>query len=435
MASEVSTFQIPNARQVGSGPLNGVPGAEVPTADAFADGESGSGHTGWPLIPIGELCRVSAGATPSRAAGSRYFSRLGTPWVKTLDLNEGPISATDEALTEVAVSELRMRVFPAGSVLVAMYGGWGQIGRTSILQVPAAVNQAISVLEARADLDSKYLLIALQHGRRRWRQFAASTRKDPNITKSDVLEFSIPVPPLTEQRRIVAVTEAVTAQERAIEASIAKLSRLLFGVADRISAELKDGPMGRVGELFEVGGGITLGPDRNPRGRERAYLRVANVQRGYIDSSSLAHVEQFPGDEAKYALREGDLLVVEGHANPNEIGRCAVIAKRDSGYFYQNHLFRLRSACNIEQFSEFWLNSDTVRSYWRKVAATSSGLYTISRVAVESVPFPLVDIDEQFRIVESLRSCSEQLEMERLELAKLRTLKLGLVEDLLACGV
>ncbi|MEV0484720.1 restriction endonuclease subunit S [Streptomyces sp. NPDC050508] len=191
----------------------------------------------WSLVAIGDLCHVGSGATPSRAAGSRYFADAGTPWVKSLDLNEGSLSVTDEALTDVAMSELRMRLFPARSVLVAMYGGWEQIGRTAILEVPAAVNQAISVLEMHADMDPYYLLLALQHGRYRWRQFAASTRKDPNITKSDVLAFGIPFPPREEQERIVDLATASLREIAADEEELTKMRNLKRGLLSGLLAD------------------------------------------------------------------------------------------------------------------------------------------------------------------------------------------------------
>ncbi|MGW1847236.1 restriction endonuclease subunit S [Streptomyces sp. NPDC001966] len=220
----------------------------VSAADAPADGELlGKGH-GWPARRIGDLCRVSSGSTPSRVAGSRYFTNAGIPWVKTLDLNEGAISATDETLTEVAMSELRLRRFPVQSVLVAMYGGWEQIGRTAILRVPAAVNQAVSVLESRPGLNPEYLLLALQHGRHRWSRFAASTRKDPNITKSDVLDFRIPVPSCDEQERIVRLAAAPLHEIDASEEQLNKLRKLKQGLISGLLA----GREGRGGEL--VGG-------------------------------------------------------------------------------------------------------------------------------------------------------------------------------------
>ncbi|MFD4631463.1 restriction endonuclease subunit S [Streptomyces sp. NPDC058284] len=186
----------------------------------------------WPTASIGDLCRLGSGATPPRTAGAAYFTNKGTPWVKTLDLNEGLISSTDEALTSAAVGELGMRIYPVDAVLVAMYGGWEQIGRTAILKRPSAVNQAISVLIPDSELDPSYLLLALQHGRHRWRRVAASTRKDPNITKSDVRDFRIPVPPRGEQTRISELGAAPLREIALQEAEIVKLRKLKQGLVD-----------------------------------------------------------------------------------------------------------------------------------------------------------------------------------------------------------
>jgi type I restriction enzyme S subunit len=158
--------------------------------------------SGWPLIHIGDEFSVDAGFTPSRANESNFDSD-GTPWVKTLDLNEGLLVHTEERLSARAVTGARKALRPAGSVLVAMYGGWEQIGRTGLLNMSATTNQAICALGVASDeWDSWFVLFALQHLRPLWRLVAVSTRKDPNITKSDVEGFQIPKPPLAEQRRI-----------------------------------------------------------------------------------------------------------------------------------------------------------------------------------------------------------------------------------------
>ncbi|MFD5580485.1 restriction endonuclease subunit S [Streptomyces pseudogriseolus] len=161
----------------------------------------------WDVLPVSEVCDVGSGSTPSRAGGDIYFSLSGTPWVKTLDLNEGVISSTQEGVTDSALRISNMRTYPPGTVLLAMYGGWGQIGRTAILGCSAAVNQAISALEVKqgAKILPEFLHLALRSGRLRWRKVGASTRKDANITKSDVEAFIIPVPSVAEQGQIVRI--------------------------------------------------------------------------------------------------------------------------------------------------------------------------------------------------------------------------------------
>jgi len=160
----------------------------------------------WTLRPVASLGEVRSGSTPSRGKADRYFHPEGTPWVKTLDLNEDVIRRTDECITMAALRESSCSVLPAGSVLIAMYGGWEQIGRTAMLGVPSATNQAISTVTINdPDVVPEYVLRALQHGRPRWKRVAASTRKDPNITKVDVETFELPMPS-TRDEQIAIVT-------------------------------------------------------------------------------------------------------------------------------------------------------------------------------------------------------------------------------------
>ncbi|MFD6323195.1 restriction endonuclease subunit S [Streptomyces sp. NPDC058442] len=153
-------------------------------------------------------------------------------------------------------------------------------------------------------------------------------------------------------------------------------------------------------EVIEpVSAGITLGSHRVPNRHAIGYLRVANVRKGWIDSSDIAVLEEQRNDRPRYELVRGDVLVVEGHADPEQIGRAAIVLDEHSGLLYQNHLFRLRFAEVVPEFAVLWLNSQYVRSYWVTRCATSSGLYTINSKLLEEVPFPALSRDEQRRIV------------------------------------
>ncbi len=152
----------------------------------------------WDFTTLGSVANISSGTTPSRS-NSEYFERGDIPWVKTGDLNNSSIKDTEERVTSIA----RVRVNPIGSVLIAMYGGFNQIGRTGYLAVPAATNQAISVLVVdRTTILPTYVLAWLNAMVGRWRRIASSSRKDPNITGSDVAAFPICMPKLPEQQRI-----------------------------------------------------------------------------------------------------------------------------------------------------------------------------------------------------------------------------------------
>lgn len=168
----------------------------------------------WCTATLGEIAEIRSGTTPARSSSARYYCDDGIPWVKTMDLNEGGIQKTSESITAAALRECSCERLPVGSVLIAMYGGWEQIGRTGILHTAAATNQAISALIfTSSDLEPEYVLRAVQHGRKRWAGVAASTRKDPNITKSDVQSFRIALPNArSEQKEIVRIVSAALAK-------------------------------------------------------------------------------------------------------------------------------------------------------------------------------------------------------------------------------
>lgn len=187
----------------------------------------------WEVKTITEIADVKSGSTPSRAQANRYFAASGTPWVKTLDLNEDVICETDECITAAALRETSCSLLPQGTVLVAMYGGWEQIGRTALLAVSAATNQAISALVFRsARIVPEFVLRALQHGRPRWQRVAASTRKDPNITKTDVLAFEVPLPAPNEQSEIAGRVKASLDRLEFETDMLAKLRHQKSGLMD-----------------------------------------------------------------------------------------------------------------------------------------------------------------------------------------------------------
>ncbi|MFE2510709.1 hypothetical protein ACFXC9_20005 [Streptomyces naganishii] len=178
--------------------------------------------------------------------------------------------------------------------------------------------------------------------------------------------------------------------------------------------------------------GITLGPHRVPKRHASGYLRVANVRKGWIDTSDIATLEEQKQDRPRYELARGDVLVVEGHADPGQIGRAAIVTDEHSGLLYQNHLYRLRFTGAVPEFAVLWLNSPYVRSYWMTRCATSSGLYTINSKLLEEVPFPDLDEAEQRSIVAAHAVVERRIAaLERLR-AKFRVTEASLAVEVFA---
>jgi len=187
----------------------------------------------WPVERLGDIFQTKSGTTPARDM-SAYFEGGHIPWVKTLDLCDGGLRATDECVTDLALMQTHLEKLPIGTVLVAMYGGLKQIGRTGVLEIEATCNQAMTALLPSSRIDPYFLNAVLISRRGYWKTVANSTRKDPNITKSDVLNFKLPLPDLETQRAIVAEIEAEQALVNANRELIRRMEAKIKAAIDRV---------------------------------------------------------------------------------------------------------------------------------------------------------------------------------------------------------
>ena len=153
----------------------------------------------WGQSKLGKLYKTYSGMTPLRSNLSN-FDNPTTPWIKTTDLRNSSIINNEENISDIAAKKLRL--LSKGTVLIAMYGGFNQIGRTGLLTYPATINQALTALEPIKKIEPYFLLTELNYRINYWKKLAASSRKDPNITKRDVEGFNLNYPSIEEQNKI-----------------------------------------------------------------------------------------------------------------------------------------------------------------------------------------------------------------------------------------
>jgi len=182
------------------------------TTHQYKDSPIGRIPAEWDCKHIADLYgTIKSGITPSRAVPQFYESGK-YPWVKTLDLNEKELYQTDENVSDYCLEHTALQLMPENTILIAMYGGWLQIGRTALLKVSAGLNQAVCGLcNPLVALNPYYTLYYLQEHKLRWRKDAISTRKDPNISKKDILDFYIAYPKdESEQTKISDIIKDIT---------------------------------------------------------------------------------------------------------------------------------------------------------------------------------------------------------------------------------
>ena len=152
----------------------------------------------WVWTTLSEVGTWQSGGTPSRSNKSYYGGNI--PWLKTGDLNDGLISDIPESITEEAVANSSAKINPTGSVLIAMYGA--TIGKLGILTFPATTNQACCACIEYEVVNQMYLFYFLLSQRTAFIEKGGGGAQ-PNISKEIIVNTYIPLPPLSEQNRIV----------------------------------------------------------------------------------------------------------------------------------------------------------------------------------------------------------------------------------------
>ena len=280
----------------------------------------------------------------------------------------------------------------------------------------------------------------------------------PGLSRRDAYALRGAFPQTNEQAAIARILDGVdtavecarAAVERARELQGSLLADLLRGGirADgrvrRVEAganEFVSTPLGRlpagwrlstVYDEFDLQNGFTLNANRRVHFKRRPYLRVANVQRDALD---LSDVQELSADDTEYAprvLQVDDLLVVEGHADRMQIGRCARVIPDADGMTFQNHLFRLRTkGVVLPAFASLWLNSTYAQRFWNARCATSSGLNTINQRTLKKLVIPIPPPSEQAAIAMVAERQRQHVDALVAKQMKLEALKKSLMHDLL----
>ena len=378
----------------------------------------------WVWMTLGEVGTWQSGGTPSRSNKTYYGGNI--PWLKTGDLNDGLISDIPESITEEAVANSSAKINPAGSVLIAMYGA--TIGKLGILTFPATTNQACCAcieFNAITQLYLFYFLLSQRNG------FIAKGGggAQPNISKEIIVNTFIPLPPLSEQQRIVMEIEKWFALIDQVEQGKADLQNTIKQTKSKILDLAIHGklvpqdpndepaikllkrinpdftpcdnghyPVGWIetilGELFSHNTGKALNSS-NKEGIFKDYLTTSNV---YWNKFDFTAIKQMPFKESelnKCTVTKGDLLVCEG----GDIGRSA-IWNYDYDICIQNHIHRLRP--KIDLCVPFYYYTFAYLKENNLIGGKGIGLLGLSSNALHKIEMPLPPLAEQQRIVQKI---------------------------------
>jgi type I restriction enzyme, S subunit len=268
----------------------------------------------------------------------------------------------------------------------------------------------------------------------------------PAVNERDIRRLVLPVPPEDEQTDIAQILDAIdimlertrTAMDRAKDLDHALLHELLkWGLSPRGLGKQKypsHWSVKRVDDVAEVGSGVTLGKDvSGHKSIELPYLRVANVQDGHLDLSTIKTVRVRVDEVDSYRLETGDVLMTEG-GDLDKLGRGTIWAGQIGNCLHQNHIFRIRASRGLlePEFFSLVVESDIAKRYFNRVAKRTTNLASTNKTQVRAFQFPVPPTTEEQREVVTIMKASKQtLAGLSAKLIALRQLKISLMHDLL----
>ena len=296
------------------------------------------------------------------------------------------------------------------------------------------VSTGFAVVRPKGSLfDARFCKYAVREKHFLWEVESRSTGVSyPAINASDLADIRINLPDIETQRLIADYLDRETARIDALVAEKEKMLALLEekraalisrAVARGLDENAPLKPSGldwlgdipahwelwRLKHLAEVRGGLTLGKKYSRNDLiEMPYLRVANVQDGYLKLDDVQTVEVSPEEARCYLLQRDDVLMNEG-GDIDKLGRGCVWRDEIKSCLHQNHVFSVRPRRADAEWLALWTSTLHAKRYFEQRAKRSTNLASISSTNIKELPVPMPPMDEQLNIKRYVESTVKKI--------------------------
>lgn len=387
---------------------------------------------GWVRTTVGIIAEdISYGFTAKASA-----SPIGPRLLRITDIQDDAVNWESVPFCKIPQERLRDFSLHSGDIVFARTGA--TTGKSFLIDACPEAVFASYLIRVRPSTGVLPGFIAhFFKSATYWSQIAdnISGSAQPNCNAAKLSSITIPVPPLAEQRRILAMLEALFARVSSCQTRLNKVPLLLkrFRQSILTSAcngnltrdwrakhnESADWPIHRLSELGEVTGGITKNATRQQLDIQVPYLRVANVYENRLELDEVLQIGVTKQEFARTRLSKGDLLFVEGNGSIDQIGRVALWDGSIPRCVHQNHLIKFRAGKEvIPGYVLLQMMAPTGRSQLIEKSTSSAGLNTLSISKISDVNLPAPNLAEQEEIVrrvEALFSLVNRIETRYLK--------------------
>jgi type I restriction enzyme S subunit len=382
------------------------------------------------------LEKIVGGGTPSKSNPDYWGGDI--PWasVKDIKVDASVLECTEDFITEAGLKNSAANLVPIGTLIISTRMGLGRVVRTKI---DTAINQDLKALIPKPELDSDYLLLFLRSKAKELIAKGAGATVS-GIKLEQLKSLEIPVPPIEEQKRIVAKIEKQFAKideaARLRAESLTLTDQLLPAALHEIFSgpESKGWKEKTLGELaIEIKSGFACGKS-NEVSKGVVHLRTHNVDlSGELNLDKIVQIPKDLVDVKAFGLRKGD--VIFNNTNSAELVGKSIIIREDLPYAFSNHLTRIR--IDVDAVLPEWMLT-ILQKYWReKIFETMCtrwvGQAGINQTQLKKLKIPLPPPAEQKNIVKKLNALSEKArklkELQSIQAADLKALKQSILHE------
>jgi len=342
----------------------------------------------YPFVEIGSICQTFTGGTPQRDR-KEYYDDGMIPWVKSGEVNQGFIKSTEEYINEVGLKNSSARLFPIGTVLVAMYGATA--GKVGLLKIEAATNQAICGILPNDTIIPEFLYYLLSSRRDSLVKLSTGGAQ-PNISQTIVRSLKIPLPPLEIQKEIVA---EIGSYQKVIDGARA----VVENYRPHIPID-PAWPLVAIGDVVDFVSGLTVSIPEVESEDGTPIIAINNVtEEGNLTLKGLRKIRP-PKKKLNY-LHKGDLLFNWRNGSTRLVGKTALF-DLDGEYLFASFLLGLRVKPEKISNIYLWHMLNIFRKegrYLQLMRQNVNGLFNRDELKITKIPLPPIP-DQQIIIAE-----------------------------------
>lgn len=371
------------------------------------------------LVSIGDVTSRVETWDPLSSMSNEPFHYID---ISSVDRESKQVSATQLILPSDAPSRAK-QIVKAGDILVSTV----RPNLNTVAEIPERLNGATAstgycVLRPdKEKIDSRFLFFWVRSsGFIKEMVKRATGASYPAVSDKIVKDSKLPLPPLPEQKRIAAILDKADSIRRKRQEAVRLTEELQRSVFLEMFGDPVANPKGwkeaDLTDVAEIVSGVTKGRNFDSKQTVFApYLRVANVQDGFLNLSEIKEIEVLPSDIAKYRLHDGDILLTEG-GDPDKLGRGTVWREHVEDCIHQNHIFRVRVKTDnlLPDFLSVLIGSERGKRYFLRAAKQTTGIASINSTQLKNFPVLIPTIALQQRFANSV-VCIKKLNMRLIE--------------------